>query len=269
MHAPHEQQPPHLQLDILASMQPDLEHPHTSAAPSASTDFSQHSLPDLSHDRDSVGIYAHDANDFDFHGGHITISGAFEPAINLSAYESFASQTADLSGLHTLTGLDQDGYSLGLACADGNELVDVGVSNNLRDGGLSCYSTKPNWHRTNLISSLEDAAEQYHAYMNHGQTTNGHDGMQTQHTLGDPSPALTQSDELVSHGLHDAHINVNSGLWNLQSPFHEDTAGGASDGADCRKDSGVHGHGLALGVGILDLIERDPRARGFQVSTLQ
>ncbi|RYD68740.1 MAG: hypothetical protein EOP83_00110, partial [Verrucomicrobiaceae bacterium] len=130
--------------------------------------------------------------DFDFHGGHITISGAFEPAINLSAYNSFATQNTDLSGLHALAGLDQDGYSLGLACADGNELVDVDVSNSLRDDGLACYSTKPNWHRTNLIPSLEDAAEQYHAYMNHAQTARGHDGLQTQHTLAGPSPALSQ-----------------------------------------------------------------------------
>ncbi|KAH7080049.1 TEA/ATTS domain family-domain-containing protein [Paraphoma chrysanthemicola] len=269
IHSTQEQPQPQLQLDILASMQPDLEHPHASAAPSASTDFSQHSLPELSHGRDPVDVYTQNANDFDFHGGHITISGAFEPTINLSAYDNFASQTTDLSGLHALSGLDQDGYSLGLACADSNELVDVGVGNHLRDGDLACYSTKPNWHRTNLIPSLEDAAEQYHTYMGLARTANGHDGLQTQHILEGPSPALGQSEELVARGLHDAQININPGLWNLQSPFHEDTAGGASDGSGCRKDSGVHGHGVGLGVGVLELIERDQRTRGYQTPSLQ
>ncbi|KAF2032947.1 hypothetical protein EK21DRAFT_98528 [Setomelanomma holmii] len=232
LNASEHEQPPQLQLDILASMQPDLEHPQTSAAPSASTDYSQQSLPDMSHNQDTVGIYANDSNDFDFHGGHITISGAFEPAINLAAYGSFASQSAGLDGLHALAGLDYDGYSLGLACADSNELVD-------------------------------NAAEKYHTYMNHSQTTNGHGGMHTQQTLAGPSPALTQGEKLVAHGLQDAHINVNPSLWNLQSPFHEDTAGGASDSVDCRKDSAVHGHGVGLGIGMLEMIERDQRARRY------
>jgi len=45
----------------------------------------------------------------------------------------------------------------------------------------------------------------------------------------------------------------------LQSPFHEgDTGGGASN---CRKDSVAHGQ--EVGLGLLDLIERDQRARGY------
>lgn len=261
IHDQHTQHPPQLHLDVLASMQPDLEHAHASVAPSASTDYSQQSLPSLSHSRDTVGLYAQDPNEFDFNGGHITISGAFDPTMNLSEYDNLANQGAGLEGLHGLVGLDQDAYNLGLACAAGSELVDVSVSNSLQDGSLACYSTKPNWHHANLISSLENAAEQYHAYVDHGQATHGHDGLQRHHTLAGPSPALTQGDELVAHGLHDAHMNVNSGLWNLQSPFHEDTGGGASDAADCRKDSAVHGHGV--GLGVLDLIERDQRARGY------
>jgi transcriptional enhancer factor len=261
MHDQHPQHDPQLHLDVLTAMQPDLEHAHASAAPSASTDYSQHSLPSLSHSRDTVGLYPQDPNDFDFNGGHITISGAFDPAINMSEYDNLANQSAGLEGLHTLVGLDQDGYNLGLACAAGNELVDVNVSNGLQSGNLSCYSTKPNWHHTNLISQLENAAEQYHTYVDHGQATHGHDHMQRHHILAGPSPALTQGEELVAHGLHDAHVNVNHGLWNLQSPFHEDTGGGASDGVDCRKDSIVHGH--EVGLGVLDLIERDQRARGY------
>jgi transcriptional enhancer factor len=259
----HPQHPPQLHLDVLASLQPDLEHTHASSAPSASTDYSQHSLPSLTHSQDAVGLYAQDPNDFDFNGGHITISGAFDPAINMSAYDSLDNQGAGLDSLHGLVGLDQDGYNLGLACAAGNELVDVNVNTGLQDGSnQACYSTKPNWQHTNLITHLENAAEQYHTYVDHGQATHGHDVMQRHHhILAGPSPALPQGEELVAHGLHDAHVNVNHGLWNLQSPFHEDTAGGASNGQDCRKDSIVHGHDV--GLGVLDLIEQDPRSRRY------
>jgi transcriptional enhancer factor len=262
LQASHSQHPPQLHLDILASLQPGLEQPHASAAPSASTDYSQHSLSHVPHGHDAVGIYAHDPNDFNFDGGHINISGAFEPDINLSAYDAFAAHSTGLDGLH---GLDHDGYSLGLACADGNELVNVGGAHLQDHPDLAYYSTKPNWQHANLISQLESAAEnlQYHAYLDHDQTTHGHDSLQTLHTLAGPSPALTQGEV---HGLHDAHINVNSGLWNLASPFHDDAEGGASDGVGvaCRKDSAVLGHDEhAVGLGLLDLIERDQRARGY------
>jgi transcriptional enhancer factor len=260
--APHVQHPPQLHLDVLASMQPDLEHAHASSAPSASTDYSQHSIPSLSHGRDTVGLYGQDPNDFDFNGGHITISGAFDPTMTLHEYDNMANQSNGLDNLHALVGLDQDGYNLGLACAAGNELVDVGVNHELQDNNLACYSTKPSLHHSNLISSLENAAEQYYTYVDHGQATHGHDGMpRHHHPMSGPNPVMTQAEDLVAHGLHDPHINVNHGLWNLQSPFHEDTAGGASDGQDCRKDSGVHGHGVEMGV--LEMIERDPRARGY------
>jgi transcriptional enhancer factor len=240
------QHPPQLHLDVLTSMQPDFDHAHASAAPSASTDYSQQSLPSLSHSQSTVGMYAQDPNDFNFDGGHITISGAFDPTINLHDYEGLGTQNASLDNLHSLVGLDQDGYNLGLACASGTELVDSA----LQTDNLSCYSTKPSWTaQSNLISSLENAAEQYHSYVDHGQATHGHDVLPRHH--------LAQEQDL---GLHDP-INVNHGLWNLQSPFHEDTAGGASDGNDCRKDShtGVHG----VGMEVLELIERDQRARGY------
>lgn len=239
------QHPPQLHLDVLASMQPEFDHAHASAAPSASTDYSQQSLPSLSHSQSTGGIYAQDPNDFNFDGGHITISGAFDPTINLHDYEGLSNPSTGLDNLHALVGLDQDGYNLGLACASGTELVDSA----LQTDNLSCYSTKPNWAHSNLISSLENAAEQYHPYVDHGQTTHGHDGLSRPH--------LAQDQDL---GLHDP-LNVNPGLWDLQSPFHEDTGGGATDGSECRKDShsGVHG----VGMGVLELIERDQRARGY------
>jgi transcriptional enhancer factor len=264
----HNNHTPELQLEIVGSMQPDLVQPHTSALPSTSTDYSQQSFLDRSHTQDTMGTYVQDNDDFDFNGGHITISGAFDSAVGLSTYESFADQSA-LAGLHTLTGLDPDGYSLGLACADGNELV--GCENDLQDpANMTCYSTKPNWHHANLISSLENAAEEYQSYMTHDQhqTTHGHEVVQG---YAGPSPALSQEEELVTHGLHDAHMNVHAGSWNLQSPFHEDTGSGAHGSGkvvDCRKNSvsqdiGKDSHPSGLGLGVLDLIEKDQRSRGY------
>jgi hypothetical protein len=61
-------------------MQPDLVN---GSAPTTATDFSHQSFA-LSQTQDSGVVHskhAHNDNDFDFNGGHITISGAFEPAI--------------------------------------------------------------------------------------------------------------------------------------------------------------------------------------------
>ncbi|KAH7357531.1 TEA/ATTS domain family-domain-containing protein [Pyrenochaeta sp. MPI-SDFR-AT-0127] len=229
----HSIHPPALSLDILASMAPDLEN-HSASAPTtaSATDYSQQSLA-LSHSQDSVPTYSHD-NDFDFNGGHITITGAFDSAINLAGYDSFASQGNGLDGLHALAGLEGDGFAgLGLTVNANNELV------------------TPNWNHTTLISSLENAEEQYHPYLphdNHAQATQGHDAYNP----------TSHAEDLVAHGLHDAHVNLNPGLWNLQSPFHEDTGSGAVGGVDCRKEQAN-----GLGLGVLDLIGRDQRARGY------
>lgn len=68
---------------------------------------------------------------------------------------------------------------------------------------------------------------------------------------------------------------MNPTLWNLASPFHEDTSSGAVNiggvlgsmgsvsGVMERKDS-MQASGLGnVGLGVLDLIERDQRARGY------
>lgn len=248
---------PQLSLDILASMQqPDLDH-HSASAPTTATatDYSQQSLPSsMCHSQDAVASYSHD-NDFNFDGGHITISGAFEPAIHLSAYDSFSTQSSGLDGLHALAGIDHDSFaSLGLAVGENGELVSIPRSDNLHDPvDAACYSTKPNWHHANLISSLESAAAQYNPYRehDHAQATQGHELI---HGLD-----AYAGGDLVAHGLHDAHVNVNAGLWNLQSPFQEDTGSGAVGVMGCRKEQG---HG-GLGLGVLDLIERDQEARRY------
>lgn len=255
---------PQLSLDILASMQPDLDH-HSASAPTTATatDYSQQSLPSsMCHNQGAIASYSHD-NEFNFDSGHITITGAFEPSINLSAYDSFASQSVELDGLHALSGLEHDSFaSLGLAVGDNGELVSVPRSDSLHNPAdmSNCYSTKPNWHHANLISSLETAAQQFDGYRGHEQASSGHEMLRGLEAYGQVG---TQSEDLVAHGLHDAHVNVNPGLWNLQSPFHEDTGSGAMGVGigigDCRDKS----NGVGLGMGVLDMIERDQRGRGY------
>jgi transcriptional enhancer factor len=244
------QPPPQLHIDTLSHMAfsaPDLEQPSASAAPSTATDYSSHHGLNLSHNQDTVAGFGHDT-DYDYGNHHIGMPSAFEPAINMSAYESFASQSAGLDGLNALAGLDHDNLlSLGLSS---NDMVHVSGGAGIPDADL-CYSTKPSWHHgSNLIHTLESAAaaDPYHPFVSHNQTSHGHQVYEPTH-----------GEELVSHGLHNGgvNVNVNAGLWNLQSPFHEDTSGGANL-LDCRK-----GHGQGLGLGVLDMIERDQRARGY------
>ena len=254
---------PSLSLDILASMQPDLDHVNASAT-STATDFSRQSFT-LSTMRDPMPSNAHNNNDFDFDGGHITISGAFEPAINLSAYDSFGiiSQSAGLESLHALAGLEHDELaSMGLAVGEHGQLVAVDTSSHIQDpADLACYSTKPNWHHANLISHLENAAEQYHPYLGHDDHEQSRQGHEVLHGH-DIHQQVSQEECLVAQGLHDAHASINHGLWglhDLQSPFEGDTGSGAAiNEGDCGK---VQAHGL--GFGVLDLIERDQRSRGY------
>lgn len=254
---------PSLSLDILASMQPDLDHVHASATTSA-TNFSRQSFA-LSHARDLMPSSAHNNNDFDFDGGHITISGAFEPAINLSAYDSFGivSQSAGLECLHALTSLEHDELAnMGLAVGEYGQLVAVDASSHMQDPtDLACYSTKPNWHHANLISHLENAAEQCHPYPGHEDHEQSRQGHEVLHGH-DIYQQVSQEEGLVAQGLHDAHASTNHGLWGihgLQSPFEGDTGSGAAiNEVDGGKEQ-AHG----LGFGVLDLIERDQRSRGY------
>ncbi|KAF1944674.1 hypothetical protein EJ02DRAFT_398025 [Clathrospora elynae] len=274
----HEHQnPPPLSLGILASMQPDLKHTSASA-PTTATDYSQQSFAlSNSHSQDTVRslLHAYD-NDFDFNGGHMTIASAFEPAMNLSAYSSFATQSTGLDGLHALSGLEGHGFSgLGLAVGEHGQFVAVGSGAEMQDAAataddVACYSTKPNWRYANLISQLENAAES-HCYMEAHDGGLEHDHVRAhddqaahgQEVLHGHKVVYQQvskaEEELVARGLHDEHVNVGHGhgLWNLASSFQEDTASSAT-GADCRKEQ-AHG----LGFRGLDLIERDQRARGY------
>ncbi|XPT02622.1 hypothetical protein M3J09_011734 [Ascochyta lentis] len=285
---PYAPQPPQLHIDTLTTWPcaaPDLDQPSASAAPSTATDHSFASLPNLSHSQDTASGF--DANDFDFSGGRIDISGAFSPAI-MAQYEAFsASQGTDLSGLNALSGMDhQSLMELGL---NANDIASITSTSGLQDTQLSqvpsCYSTKPvpSWgHGTNLISSLENAAETYHSpwstrpqtHHQHQHPSHSHHQHQSQRHQVQNLPIASYSDtDLVGHGtLHSSTANLNPGLWNLASPFHEDTSSGAINmgsvggvlghvsGVMERKDSMQQS---GLGLGVLDLIERDQRARGY------
>lgn len=289
-------QPPQLHIDTLASWPctaPDLSTPSASAAPSTATDHSFASLPHMSHSQDTVTGF--DANDFDFTGGRIDISGAFSPAI-LASYEAFSASHGDnLSSLNALSGMDhQSLLEMGLSA---NDIAAIGVTpthsivadsavSQLGPGGgvPNCYSTKPvpSWHQgPNLISSLESQAEGYVSPWatrpppSHSSHSGPHQQQQQVHAQTPSMPVSAYNvsgDELVGHpSLHSSAANLNRTLWNLASPFHEDTSSGAlsagllgSMGVDHsvmeRKDSMQQS---GLGLGVLDLIERDQRARGY------
>jgi transcriptional enhancer factor len=290
-------QPPQLHIDTLTSWPctaPDLSTPSASAAPSTATDHSFASLPHMSHSQDTAPGF--DANDFDFTGGRIDISGAFSPAI-MASYDAFSASQGDaLGNPNAFRGMDQQSLlDMGLSMAD---IAAFGVSSSqhlsVSDPSLSqlgtaqavqgCYSTKPvpSWaHSGSLISALESQAEGYvtpwptrgahaapHEQANHGPQ---HHGVHAQHTSSLPIGTYA-SNELVGHGeLHSSAANLNPTLWNLASPFHEDTSSGALSAGLLgnmgvphsvmeRKDS-MQQNGL--GLGVLDLIERDQRARGY------
>lgn len=202
--------PPPLDLDTLAMESigaADFSVPNSATAPSLATDYSQaHSLPSLSHSQDTAVSHQsqpfHDPNDFDFNGGHITISGCLEPAINLGAYEAYSHAQHPIS-LHAIAGLEHDPH------ADPS-FSDLAMAVSMPPG---CYATKPSWHHANLISHLESAAEQYGDFVGHAPTSHAGD--------------------LAGHGvLHDGQMGV-GGLWKLQSAFGEDTGVGAD-----RRDEG-------------------------------
>lgn len=317
---PYQSQPPQLHIDTLSTWPctaPDLSTPSASAAPSTATDHSFASLPNLSHSQDTTAP-GFDANDFDFTGGRIDITGAFSPAI-MAQYDAF-SQSGDLSSLNALAGMDhQSLLEMGLSAHD---IASIGVAptqsldpslGQLSVGSVagsasvqSCYSTKPlpSWahnNNTTLISSLESQAEtgsyvspwagraQNHNHVQHQHQQQGHhqhhqqqQQHQHQQTHAQMGHLASYTDDLVGHGsLHSSAANLTPNLWNLASPFHEDTGSGAAhmggllslsghvnaNGVNVmeRKDS-MQAAGLGVsnvGLGVLDLIERDQRARGY------
>jgi transcriptional enhancer factor len=230
---PYAQHPPQLDLDSLDGItlegMTDFSHPNSATAPSMSTDYSQHSLPSLSHSQENAMSQAHDysqdPNDFDFHGGHINITGCLEPAINLGQYENYTQAGhQSITPLIPIAGMEHLGSS-----NDG--FGDLG----LNMGGAvmqNCYSTKPSWHYADLISRLEGAAEQTH----HGVLDQSGHGVHEMHGHD------LHGQDIAGHSvLHGGQMG--DGMWKLQQSAFEHDAG--------KED--VHG------LGILQMIERDQR----------
>lgn len=207
---------PSLDLDVLgleSITAPDFSQPNS--ASSLVTDFSHtHPLPSLAHSQEPIGVSQPqdftDINDFDFNGGHITISGCLEPAINLGAYEPYApshlsphpNSALPLPTLSSLSNHLANSEPQGLSDMELSSLANINATM-----PASCYATKPSWHHPSLISHLESAAEQF--------------------GVGD----------LI--GADDAQVGLmgDGGLWKLQAVF-----GGADDtgvGAEGRRDSKV------------------------------
>ncbi|KAF3002365.1 hypothetical protein E8E13_000149 [Curvularia kusanoi] len=291
----HTPQPPSLHIDTLhwPSTAPDLST-SASAAPSTATDHSFTSIPHLSHSQDTAS--GCDLNDFDFTGGRIDITGAFSPAI-MAAYEASAADGVNVFGSSVSVG-GQGSEALAAlnvgALADQQALLDMGLTaQDIAGLGVGVG-----------VDSAGLPLGAYGSGKNGGAGGGGAGGGWAAQMLestgtgnGELSPHFT--DDLVGHhtGLHSSTANLSTtSLWNLASPFHEDTSSGAphshlmggagtmnsgmnsnnmhgsggmsSAGMMERKDSmaalAAHpGSAMAngLGLGVLDLIERDQRSR--------
>jgi transcriptional enhancer factor len=214
---PYAQHPPQLDLESLSAItlegMADFSHPNSATAPSMSTDYSQQSLPSLSHSQESAMSQAHDyaqdANDFDFNGGHINITGCLEPAIDLGQYENYTqSGGQSLTPLVPMAGMEHMGHS-------NDAFGDLGINM----GGAvmqNCYSTKPSWHYADLISRLEGVAEQDGGGL---LDQAGHGGQDI------------HGQNIAGHGvLHGGQME--DGMWKLQQRTFED------------KGEEVHGLGI-------------------------
>jgi transcriptional enhancer factor len=250
-HQAFAQHPPPLDLDALGldSMSSDFSHPNSATAPSLTTDYSQtNSLPSIAHCQDMSMSQAHaeypDTNDFEFNGGHITISGCLEPAINLGAYESFGSQHPHgqiLNPIHSIAGLEHHDPHQHENDSFGD--LSLGVSM------ASCYPTKPSWSHPSLVSQLENVAEEVYSDLMAMQSNNGH----VDNSMGGVD---------VGHGILHGLEN-DGGLWKLQSAFGEATGVGAHDGI--RKDSVAERMEDSHGHSLLDFMDRsrDERYRPY------
>lgn len=255
-----------LALEGIASS--DFSNPNSATAPSLATDYSQtHSLPSLTHSQDATGVSQPqaypDANDFDFDGGHITISGCLaplEPSIHLGAYDAYNPNVnvnvnahvnphghthTHTHNMHTgnnlpnLTSLSdpQNPHAHALSDPTFPDLASLASMSASMSMPSNCYATKPSWHHPSLISQLENAAEQF----------------------GCPDMLAEDGVSVGPHHHHGGMLGDDGGLWKLQGVngvvgFGEDTGVGAEGMG--RRDSKVGGGGQ------VDFGERE---RGWRV----
>lgn len=250
----HERHPPPLSIDILGSMQSDLDRLEGSAA-TTTTGFSQQSFA-LPRNQATLSSSAHDS-DFDFSDGHMTTNDVFEPAINISAYGSFLSQGAGLEGLHALAGLENDEFAaMGLAIGEHGQLVPVNANDLQTPTDLACFSIKPNWQHLHLISHLEHAAEQYGPYIDPCEYTKPAQDHENLHGH-DVYQRINQREESVATGLHGVHAHADHSLWDsqgLQRSFEERT----SSWMNQQKEQAHISEFV-----VPDLIEKNQRDRGY------
>jgi transcriptional enhancer factor len=250
----HERHPPPLSIDILGSMQSDLDRLEGSAA-TTTTGFSQQSFA-LPRNQATLSSSAHDS-DFDFSDGHMTTNDVFEPAINISAYGSFLSQGAGLEGLHALAGLENDEFAaMRLAIGEHGQLVPVNANDLQTPTDLACFSIKPNWQHLHLISHLEHAAEQYGPYIDPCEYTKPAQDHENLHGH-DVYQRINQREESVATGLHGVHAHADHSLWDsqgLQRSFEERT----SSWMNQQKEQAHISEFV-----VPDLIEKNQRDRGY------
>ncbi|KAF2128124.1 hypothetical protein P153DRAFT_387085 [Dothidotthia symphoricarpi CBS 119687] len=118
---------------------------------------------------------------YDFSARHMAISGpeAFEPVINMASYDSFGSHA--LAG----QGFEQDRFpGLGMACSVDTGLIHGSVPDT---PDSACYPVKAPWLQMDFLPQV------------YGQVVRG-DGVYHDEGMG-------------------GHVDVDSGLWNLASPF--------------------------------------------------
>ena len=251
----HAYLPPHLSVDVLEPTQPGSDHLGSSVV-TTTTEFSGGSFAQSR----TPGMASPNTqgNDFNFNAGHMAIRGDFEPVNNPQVYGGFLSQSAGHEGLHTLAGLEHDELAtMGLAVGEHGQLIPVDANNDLHyPTNAACYSAKPNWEHAQLVSHLQNAAEQYRPYLNHGDHAQvaPHHGIAHGHDL---YQQVGQKQDSVA-GIFP---NVNHTFWGLhglQSPFQDDMGSGAVNGTEHLEEQ-THGPDY----GVPGLVERDQAGRGY------
>ncbi|PVH98383.1 hypothetical protein DM02DRAFT_630328 [Periconia macrospinosa] len=275
--------PPALDLDqiTLDNLTSDFSH-SASTTSSLGHSFSQlQTLSSLSDSRNLSNTQSQvleDANDFDFTGGQIAITGCLEPTTHLGPYIPYETQlnTQGFSSGSLSSAVADFEQAAHHAMQTNTTFEDLALSISMNTASTAANMTdyvaapKPSWPHPSLIAQLGDAAEQYSDLM--AQATEGGGQM-------DIGGVLDHGDG--SHNRGSFNGGGGGGLWKLGSAFGEDDTGvGAAmggvevvggGGQDCssssRKDSlvGKGGGGADGGVlGIMELLQQSTGEEKFR-----
>ncbi|CAI6339265.1 unnamed protein product [Periconia digitata] len=253
-HAFPEPDPP-LDMDqiTLDNITADFSHP-ASTASGIGHDFSQFqtTLSSMTDSHNMIGTQGQgleEADNFDFHGGHIAISGCLEPAVSFESYASFEAQSnaQSFQSLPSLADFEQTAQAMQAETT----FEDLALGMSMTGSTDYVAAPKPSWPHPSLIAQLGHAAEHYSDLM--AQTTTG-----GQMDLGE---GLEQGGDDGGGSSLSSH-----GLWKLQSGFDEDTiaaAAAAAVGHDSRKDSLV-GKGDDGVLRIMELVGGEERVDRYR-----